>query len=87
LNGVEINSSFYRPHKRATYERWATAVSADFRFSVKVPRFAADPPRAPGDGEPGGDTRLAHFRLHGSPKIYYSDYPEATLETLAPTSA
>ena len=23
LNAVEINSSFYRPHRTATYERWA----------------------------------------------------------------
>ncbi|HEY4126362.1 MAG TPA: DUF72 domain-containing protein [Rhizomicrobium sp.] len=38
LNGVEINSSFYRRHKRATYERWAAAVPANFRFSVKLPR-------------------------------------------------
>ncbi|MDB5370967.1 MAG: hypothetical protein JWP20_2525 [Roseomonas sp.] len=35
---VEINSSFYRPHRPATYARWAAAVPADFRFSVKVPR-------------------------------------------------
>jgi uncharacterized protein YecE (DUF72 family) len=170
LNGVEVNSSFYRPHKRATYERWAAAVPTDFRFSVKVPRtitqhhclkdygdlleqfleevsglgeklgvtlaqlppsltynaevaeaffhdlahggsamaceprhlswftpqaecmlkrvhvarVAADPPRAPSDGEPGGDMRLAYFRLHGSPKIYYSDYSQAALKTLAP---
>jgi uncharacterized protein YecE (DUF72 family) len=38
LNAVEINSSFYRPHQRATYERWAAAVPAAFRFSVKLPR-------------------------------------------------
>ena len=38
LNGVEINSSFHRPHSRATYERWASAVPQDFRFSVKLPR-------------------------------------------------
>jgi uncharacterized protein YecE (DUF72 family) len=36
--GVEINSSFYRQHKRATYERWAASVPAHFRFAVKVPR-------------------------------------------------
>jgi len=35
---VEINSSFYRPHKAATYARWAASVPADFRFAVKVPR-------------------------------------------------
>ena len=38
LNAVEINSSFHRPHSRATYERWAAAVPPDFRFSVKLPR-------------------------------------------------
>lgn len=35
---VEINSSFYRPHQRATYERWADTVPRQFRFSVKIPR-------------------------------------------------
>lgn len=38
LNAVEINSSFYRPHQRKTYERWAQSTPADFRFSVKVPK-------------------------------------------------
>jgi uncharacterized protein YecE (DUF72 family) len=38
LNAVEINSSFHRPHSRATYERWAEAVPPGFRFSVKLPR-------------------------------------------------
>ncbi len=35
---VEINSSFYRPHQRATYERWRDETPARFRFSVKMPR-------------------------------------------------
>ena len=38
LAAVEINSSFYRPHQRATYVRWAAGVPEDFRFSVKLPR-------------------------------------------------
>ena len=38
LNAVKINSSFYRPHGRATYERWAASVPSAFRFSVKLPR-------------------------------------------------
>ena len=169
LNCVEINSSFYRPHRRATYARWAATVPDDFRFSVKAPRavthdhrlkgygdlldrfleevsglgeklgvllvqlppslacdadvaeaffrdlararatvaceprhsswltpvadnlmkslhvarVAADPPRAANDGVPGGDTRLAYFRLHGSPIIYHSDYSDAALAGLA----
>jgi uncharacterized protein YecE (DUF72 family) len=169
LQGVEINSSFYRSHKRVTYERWASSVPADFRFSVKLPRtitqihrlqnvdglidafweeanglgnklaivliqlppslrydgevaerffkrvktnsfrlaceprhaswfssepelmlrrlqisrVAADPPRADTDGSPGGDDRVAYYRLHGSPKIYYSNYPKERLWDLA----
>ena len=38
LGAVEINSSFYRPHQRKTYERWAQSAPADFRFSVKLPK-------------------------------------------------
>ena len=38
LDGVEINSSFHRPHRRETYARWADAVPARFRFAVKLPR-------------------------------------------------
>lgn len=35
---VEINSSFYKPHKPATYAKWAGSVPDDFRFAVKVPK-------------------------------------------------
>ena len=38
LNAAEINSSFYRPHRPATYERWAATVPADFAFAVKLPK-------------------------------------------------
>jgi uncharacterized protein YecE (DUF72 family) len=38
LNAAEINTSFYRPHAVATYERWASLVPPDFRFSVKIPK-------------------------------------------------
>jgi uncharacterized protein YecE (DUF72 family) len=38
FRGVEINSSFYRPHRPATYQRWAASVPPGFRFAVKVPR-------------------------------------------------
>ena len=38
LPAVEINSSFYRPHQRSTYERWAAATPPAFRFCVKLPR-------------------------------------------------
>lgn len=38
FSAVEINSSFYRPHRRSTYRRWAASVPDAFRFSVKLPR-------------------------------------------------
>jgi uncharacterized protein YecE (DUF72 family) len=38
FGGVEINSSFYRPHRPETWARWAESVPADFRFAVKMPK-------------------------------------------------
>ncbi len=38
FTAVEINSSFYRPHRRETYVRWAASTPPGFSFSVKLPR-------------------------------------------------
>ena len=35
---VEINSSFHRPHRPATYDRWSRSVPPGFRFSLKIPK-------------------------------------------------
>jgi uncharacterized protein YecE (DUF72 family) len=35
---VEINSSFYRPHRGTTYARWRNETPKAFRFTVKMPR-------------------------------------------------
>ena len=170
FTAVEINSSFYKSHRRETYERWASSVPAAFRFSVKLPkqithtlrlrrsagaldefleqigglgrrlgavlmqlppsfafdrtvakrfltllrdrfdgvvviearhaswfdaradallrdfavgRVAADPALSEAATLPGGDARIAYFRLHGSPRMYYSSYDDAFLETVA----
>jgi uncharacterized protein YecE (DUF72 family) len=170
FNAVEINSSFYRPHRTATYERWAASVPEDFRFAVKVPkaitherrlkdvgdlldrflsevsglgpklgpllvqlppsltfqpgtadcflselrsrvkggivceprhvswfmpdvealldglriaRVAADPAPVSGADEPGGWRGLSYYRLHGSPRIYYSAYSPEYLVAIA----
>jgi uncharacterized protein YecE (DUF72 family) len=167
---VEINSSFYRPHKPDTYRRWAASVPEDFRFSAKVPKemtharrlrdfeepldrflsevsgldgklgplliqlppsgafepkvaegflrgfrerypgllaleprhatwlapqaqallrelriaqVAADPEVIPGGGKPAGWNGFAYWRLHGSPRTYYSPYSDAFLGHLA----
>jgi uncharacterized protein YecE (DUF72 family) len=52
FNAVEINSSFYRPHQRKTYERWAASTPAGFRFAVKVPRTITHERRLVDCGEP-----------------------------------
>ncbi len=38
FGAVEINSSFHRPHRPSTWQRWAESVPRDFRFSVKLPK-------------------------------------------------
>ena len=170
VNAVEINSSFYRPHRRATYERWADSVPDEFRFSVKIPkdithkarlagisgrlsafldeiaglgdklgplllqlppslaldkavanaffdemrqqfsgtivceprhatwfdraaaallrkfeigRVGADPATVPAAAKPGAYADLAYYRLHGSPRVYYSSYRSEELAALA----
>ena len=35
---AEVNSSFHRPHRRSTWERWRDSVPDGFRFSVKLPK-------------------------------------------------
>jgi uncharacterized protein YecE (DUF72 family) len=170
FNAVEINSSFYRPHRRATYERWAASVPEDFTFAAKTPRqithelrladaeplldlflgqvsglgsklgpllvqlppslafdpptvrsfftalrtrfggsvvceprhttwfteaaealltefqvarAAADPPIGGATFDPGGWQGLHYFRLHGAPRVYYSEYGADRLSHLA----
>lgn len=48
---AEINSSFHRPHRSSTYERWAASVPPDFRFSVKVPKTATHQHKLVGCGD------------------------------------
>lgn len=48
-----------------------------------VARVAADPVRAPGADAPGGDSALVYYRLHGSPRIYYSPYADGYLDALS----
>ena len=58
FRGVEINSSFHRPHRRSTYERWSDAVPDRFRFSVKAPKEITHHRRLK-DTEPVLDSFLA----------------------------
>jgi uncharacterized protein YecE (DUF72 family) len=44
FSAVEINTSFYRPHRTSTYEKWAAFVPDFFRFSVKAPKTVSHAP-------------------------------------------
>jgi len=171
LRCVEVNSSFYRLHRRTTWERWAAMTPANFFFAVKAPkaithtaklvnagnalleffesvrglgeklgpvlvqlppqlpfdegvaqeffatlrelhpravaleprhpswftlavdqflqgfeiaRVAADPPTGSElAAQPGGWSGLSYWRLHGTPRTYYSDYDERWLQLFA----
>ena len=50
--GAEINSSFHRPHRAATWARWAASVPDDFRFAVKVPKAITHELRLAGCADP-----------------------------------
>ena len=44
--------------------------------------MAADPAPHPSAGAPGGWRGLSYYRLHGSPRVYYSAYQAQTLAAL-----
>ncbi|MBA3557800.1 MAG: DUF72 domain-containing protein [Gemmatimonadaceae bacterium] len=67
------------PRHASWFDAGADAVLHDAR----VARVAADPAVVPHAAEPGGWTGAAYYRLHGSPKMYYSAYPEDYLSLLA----
>lgn len=56
FTAVEINSSFYHPHRPSTYARWAATTPDAFRFAVKVPRTVTHERRLIDVAEP-----LGHF--------------------------
>lgn len=53
--------------------------------SYEVSRVAADPPPVPSAIVPSGWSRVAYFRLHGSPRKYWSKYDDRYLATFAAT--
>ena len=61
---------------------WFSDVADAILMDHGVSRVAADPAVVPCAADPGGDPRAAYFRLHGSPKIYYSTYVDDSLARL-----
>jgi uncharacterized protein YecE (DUF72 family) len=65
------------------HSTWFTPLAEQMLVAFRVGRVAADPPLAPAGGEPGGWPGTVYYRLHGSPRVYYSDYDAAYLDALA----
>ncbi len=64
---------------------WFTPAVDRLLRSFDIARVAADPPKgSPLAATPGGSKSLRYYRLHGSPGTYYSEYPNAFLQSLAP---
>jgi uncharacterized protein YecE (DUF72 family) len=62
---------------------WFAAAAERLLDNHQVARVAADPARGLGDGTPGGWRGISYFRLHGSPRTYWSRYDTASIERLA----
>ncbi len=65
------------------HRTWFTLDAEKLLSTHQVARVAADPALIPLAAEPGGWDGLIYCRLHGSPRVYYSDYSPAYLEALA----
>ncbi|HEX5070456.1 MAG TPA: DUF72 domain-containing protein [Vicinamibacterales bacterium] len=64
---------------------WFRPAATQLLIRHQVARVAADPSCAPGGGAPGAWEAFAYFRLHGSPRMYWSRYDAASIEALART--
>ena len=67
------------------HETWFTQEVDSLLRGQRIARVAADPARVPIAAEPGGYDRIVYYRLHGSPRIYYSAYSAEALAEIART--
>ena len=62
---------------------WFAPEAGEFLAERRIARVAADPPRVPGGDTPGGWQGFSYYRLHGSPRMYYSSYEDRVLDGVA----
>ena len=65
------------------HETWFSPAAEAMLVRHEVARVAADPAPAAGADVPGGWGGIVYFRLHGSPRKYWSRYPVDYIEGLA----
>jgi uncharacterized protein YecE (DUF72 family) len=62
---------------------WFSPAVASLLERFRVARVAADPPPTPDGMSPAGWPGAAYFRLHGSPRKYWSRYEGDSIAALA----
>jgi uncharacterized protein YecE (DUF72 family) len=66
----------------ARHASWFNADVDAWLAQRRIARVAADPVLHPGAGEPGGWRGLSYYRMHGSPRVYYSAYDAEQIQSL-----
>jgi uncharacterized protein YecE (DUF72 family) len=64
---------------------WFSPVVASLLERYRISRVAADPPPVPEATTPAAWAGVAYFRLHGSPRTYWSRYDENAIAEVAAT--
>ncbi len=62
---------------------WFVPVANSLLDRFQISRAAADPALTPAAAHPGGYLGLTYYRLHGSPRTYYSAYTPEFLSEIA----
>jgi uncharacterized protein YecE (DUF72 family) len=62
---------------------WFTPSADELLARHQIARVAADPARVPMAAQPAGWPELVYYRLHGSPRTYYSSYDAFRLRALS----
>jgi uncharacterized protein YecE (DUF72 family) len=62
---------------------WFSHAVEELLLRFRIARAAADPARVATAGLPGAANELVYYRLHGSPRMYYSVYEQEYLDALA----
>jgi uncharacterized protein YecE (DUF72 family) len=66
---------------------WFSPEANHLLQEFQIARVAADPALVPEAATAGGSLKLIYCRLHGSPRMYYSEYGKPYLKSLAATIA
>jgi uncharacterized protein YecE (DUF72 family) len=69
----------------ARHATWFSPLVASLLERYRISRVAADPPPVPDATHPAGWAHVAYFRLHGSPRTYWSRYDDDAIAALAAT--